>query len=241
MFCLLTIQSISNAQWIRQSSPTPDFLGQIVFTDSLHGWSIGWDNTIIATKNGGNTWFAQTCPTAGSFNSIRFFDSITGYGIGEAGLFSTTNNGGQTWEIKHMFDDGRYFNCFSFITTQHGWIGGYHNHDSVWVTIDGGNTFTTQDPFSTVGCIIHDIFFVDELNGWIVKDCGQIVNTSNGGNNWNYQNSGTNQDLYSVYFIDSMHGWVVGNSGVILYTENGGSTWTNQNSGTTVDLTSVHF
>jgi hypothetical protein len=56
-----------------------------------------------------------------------------------------------------------------------------------------------------------------------VGDFGTILHTSNGGEAWGMQSSGTSNLLWSVYFADPAHGWISGEKGTILATENGGS------------------
>ena len=55
--------------------------------------------------------------------------------------------------------------------------------------------------------------------------CGKILKTTNGGENWISQNSGTSKRLTSVYFTDNQTGWAVGWNGTILKTINGGVTF----------------
>ena len=54
---------------------------------------------------------------------------------------------------------------------------------------------------------------------------GIILKTTNSGENWFSQSSGTRDYLNSVYFTDNQPGWVVGSSGTILHTTNGGVTF----------------
>ena len=61
------------------------------------------------------------------------------------------------------------------------------------------------------------------MNGWVVGDSGIIIHTSDGGNTWEYQESGTIEDLLSVCFVNTYNGWICGDSGVILHTDNGGT------------------
>jgi hypothetical protein len=70
---------------------------------------------------------------------------------------------------------------------------------------------------------------------------GTILKTSNGGNSWLIQSSGTINSLNSVHFTNAQNGWAVGNSGTLLKTSDGGSSWQNQSSGTIYPLYSVHF
>lgn len=64
--------------------------------------------------------------------------------------------------------------------------------------------------------------------GWAVGECGSILKTIDGGDNWEKQESGTANHLVNIFFIDSSIGWVVG-GGIILKTTNGGLTWVEDN------------
>jgi len=66
-----------------------------------------------------------------------------------------------------------------------------------------------------------------------------IVVSPNGGENWEAQESGTEQDLKSITFVNDKVGWAVGNSGVIIHTEDGGSTWSAQRSNTNRSLNKI--
>ena len=97
----------------------------------------------------------------------------------------------------------------------------------------------------------NDIYFVDTDNGWAVGDIGKIVHTTDGGENWSEQTSGTAGNLNSVYFVDADNGWAVGEAdshsnggGLIMYTSNGGSSWDFRDSSACAfdrDLNSVDF
>ncbi len=88
------------------------------------------------------------------------------------------------------------------VYSQNGWVPQFH------------------DP--TVG--LRYIYFINENIGWAVGFHGNIVNTTDGGETWNSQTSGTNDLLYSVYFINPDTGFISG-KGYILKTVNSGSNW----------------
>jgi photosystem II stability/assembly factor-like uncharacterized protein len=77
--------------------------------------------------------------------------------------------------------------------------------------------------------------------GYVVGASGTILKSTDGGNTWVRQTSGTAWEFSSVYFLDDQAGWVVGQQGTILKTSNGGTTWSAQISGTTLWLRSVSF
>lgn len=88
---------------------------------------------------------------------------------------------------------------------------------------------------------IYDIDFVSPSIGWLVGTGGMIVKTTDAGESWFSQSSGTTLELYGVDFIDENTGFAVGQSGLILKTTNGGSTWVTQTSGVTNSLYDVNF
>jgi photosystem II stability/assembly factor-like uncharacterized protein len=81
---------------------------------------------------------------------------------------------------------------------------------------------------------LHDdllsVDFPDESNGFACGRFGTILHTSDGGEAWGPQNSGTDLTLTSVDFVDARTGWAVGNEGTILRTSDGGKEWLPQKS-----------
>jgi len=76
--------------------------------------------------------------------------------------------------------------------------------------------------------------FVDANTGTIVGDAGIILQTTNGGEQWNSQPTVTFNYLYGVSFTDANTGTAVGYEnpdGMILRTTDGGNSWVRQNSG----------
>ncbi len=73
----------------------------------------------------------------------------------------------------------------------------------------------------------NDVFFADNQTGWAVGDNGVIVNTTDGGQNWTTQISGTSEILRAVFFIDANTGWAVGGQvdKAMIKTTDGGANW----------------
>lgn len=72
--------------------------------------------------------------------------------------------------------------------------------------------------------------FADSLYGWVIGEQGVILHTTNGGTNWNMQNSGViNETLQDFHFIDRNTGWVVFYNSLgqtaMLHTTNSGNNW----------------
>ncbi len=86
----------------------------------------------------------------------------------------------------------------------------------------------------------NDVYFVDAKNGWIIGEAGTIIHTSDGGKNWEAQDSGTDVDLNKIQFTDEKNGWIVGNKGYLLHTIDAGRNWRKQVI-TDGRLTGLHF
>jgi photosystem II stability/assembly factor-like uncharacterized protein len=88
--------------------------------------------------------------------------------------------------------------------------------------------WTTQQSGTTSA--LKDVYFVNNMTGWVVGAGGTILKTSDSGVTWTTQTSGTDQDLDVVHFIDENTGWITG-GGVsaqqapLLKTTDGGENW----------------
>ncbi len=81
---------------------------------------------------------------------------------------------------------------------------------------------------------LADVFFVDDQRGWAVGDLGTVWHTTDGGGQWQLQQTPVSCRLRSVCFVDGDNGWAVGgythpfthrSSGIVLRTNSGGQTW----------------
>jgi len=66
---------------------------------------------------------------------------------------------------------------------------------------------------------------VDANTAWVVGASSTILKTTNGGDTWEFQQSGTSGNLTSVSAVDAYTAWVADGTGTILKTANGGATW----------------
>jgi photosystem II stability/assembly factor-like uncharacterized protein len=84
----------------------------------------------------------------------------------------------------------------------------------------------------------RSISFSDSLNGWIggegftgTSTYGSIWHTTDGGDNWNEQNTGIGAWINVVDFVDPMNGWAVGFDRTLIRSTNGGDLWSEQPAG----------
>ncbi len=97
----------------------------------------------------------------------------------------------------------------------------------------GGGPWEWVNP-PVQGSSINAVSFVNSSTGWAVGIGGTILKTTDGGNTWAAQVSGTSFNLEGVKFVDASSGWAVGadtlykTGGIVLHTSDGGTTWTPQ-------------
>jgi photosystem II stability/assembly factor-like uncharacterized protein len=72
---------------------------------------------------------------------------------------------------------------------------------------------------------LHCVVAVDANNIWAFGNYGTIIHTSDGGKNWEKQESGFEGVLPKAQLINLKTGWICGTEGTILYTTNGGKKW----------------
>ncbi len=71
----------------------------------------------------------------------------------------------------------------------------------------------------------YDIEAISKDRAVAVGYGGKILETTDGGNNWQVRQSGVDSALYSVDFVDDQHGFISGQDGLIITTQDGGKTW----------------
>jgi photosystem II stability/assembly factor-like uncharacterized protein len=257
-FFLFLLSSFSFAQWKPQTSGTTENLASIYFTDTLNGWAVGGNGTILNTDDGGENWEEQTIGTDNYLQDVFFADSTHGWIVGSVGpwagmgLLYRTLDGGNNWE--DMGIESFPSNGIFFTDTLNGWSVGFPNINR---TYDGGETWEIQFVLPPDFSTAHSVCFTDSLNGWVSgghsvgstgHTWGYILHTNDGGNTWDYQFYGGGHDgckLHSICFTDSLKGWSAGGGwgyrGIILKTTNGGNNWDTSYFNNSSTLHSINF
>ena len=141
-----------------------------------------------------------------------------------AGLFLllTINFTQAIWDQQHLGTNVLYDIDFPPRNVTTGFACGVNS----WLlkTTDGGDSWepiTHIDPSGNFNAI-H--FPLDELNGYIACDSGNIQRTEDG-TRWEKINTGSYDNLYGIHFPDNNLGYVVGAAGAIKRTDDMGVHW----------------
>lgn len=103
------------------------------------------------------------------------------------------------------------------------------------VSVVNAGEFWTRVP-SPTHLNLKNVFFLNNNTGWISGDSGFIARTTNGGTNWQVQNTQIDNHIYSIFFLNENTGWASAwelfpdssefHGTILLKTVNGGNTWT---------------
>ena len=172
----------SGLNWIDVSAFNYSYFSSS-FSDSLHGWAIGYyydgffttRYRIFKTTNSGITWGGYYNSTTESFYKIQFTDSLTGFLSGSFGTRKTTD-GGLTWQTLFT----TRFNPIVFLNDSIAYGHQYNsNHGLIYKSTNTGQNWTLQ--FDSLNAGAYSILVVDSLNSWFVGPYNSIYKTTNGG------------------------------------------------------------
>lgn len=220
----------------------------IEFVNENMGWAVGGKTdfypfysagVILHTTDGGENWEEQLSLTS-DLSDVDFVDQNSGWAVGRDGIIRHTANGGLNWGTQNSPLDGR-LESVCFIDENNGWVVSSSNWGEIIHTTNGGNTWIEQsNPTSNP---LYDVFFINENKGWAVGLDSTIIQTTDGGENWEkvITNAANGYRFASVFFLDEMRGWVSGIYGSMMLTEDGGNSWQEVESGTNELLNSVFF
>ncbi len=198
-------------------------LGAVKFINKTHGWTSTM-NDVYRTTDGGQTWYNITTWTFDdSLRMIHFVSPTEAYAIGFYGIYHTEDIC-ETWERKYSLGGW----SLSFVSDSEAWAVA----DS-WIAkmVDSETWVEQPTPRSTHGFgaaappYFTDIYFIDQMHGWLVGLETPVAYTPNGGATWYAQDVPDEMDrrMNAVHFVNGTCGWVVGSGGYIMRTTNGNS------------------
>jgi photosystem II stability/assembly factor-like uncharacterized protein len=171
--------------WTEQTQVAGVELYGVDFVDSLRGWTVGDDGTILHTTDRGINWSSQTSNTSVRLRSVDFIDLLNGWATGDDGWAIYTTNGGLVWTRKDL-STSTDLNKIDFVDSLHGWIVG--SNGSIFHTTDLGVNWVSQTSNSYY---LYGVDFADTQVGW-VTGYTDIIKTTDGGQSWfsQYDNLG---------------------------------------------------
>lgn len=174
----------------------------------------------------------QRIPSSSKSNSLLLFTvCCLLFAVCSSSAFSSTG----AWTRQHT-SSLAWLHAVFFLDQDRGWAVG--SRGSLLSTNDGGkswqaNSHPTEDA-------IRDIYFSDQLNGWLVcerniydlqsndEPCAYLMRTSDGGEHWkrvNMRGADVDARLMRAIFSRGGRGWAFGEGGAIFTTHDSGASW----------------
>ena len=256
---------------LHQVDPGQPYAYRIQFYDASEGWisqnpGRQTDYEVGHTTDGGETWQLIDVPGMNGPAGAMHWDADRKHGwvfIQTYKCARATRDqpyGDWEWSVQPTTDMIRdvYFLPGSPV----GYMVGSRGESldwggTIWRSADYGETWEhqlngTEDWGDKAVQALRGVSFIDENTGWAVGANGIILHTTDGGDNWTIQPSGTEEHLGAGWPLKATHevennmlgegdgggggiifvdhkGWVVGESGVILhYSGEPSTTWSYQ-------------
>ncbi len=154
--------------------------------------------------------------------------SYTIYAVGDAVNLVRTTNLGANWSLINFIAPSQIVSTtmYSVAALQNNIaVGGAYGLMNK--TTNNGTNWTSLTTLLGASTIYSIWAQYNEGKIWIPNfNTGQILYSSNGGNNWVVQNSGSLlTTFYDIFMLDANTGYICGNYGVVRRTTNGGVNW----------------
>ncbi len=250
--------------WVAQSSGTTTTLFDIDFYDTNFLIAVGGytdliieRSTILKTTNGGTTWVDKNYSSSvyGLLYGVEILENNLVWTCGQAFMLAKSTDAGETWGItlngsKNNIDNSESvdgmggFRDIFFKDNNIGYAvggelqtNGYPKNRKIIMTSDGGNSwvYKLSEQYERE---LFSVNVTEDYNGLAVGSNGVILRSTDDGNTWKQQLSGSGVaaavNINSICFISEDVGFAVGErnnysgdlpGGAILKTTNGGNVW----------------
>ncbi len=175
-------------------------------------------------------------PVKASVNSLKMIDNSLGIAVADSGYVIATTNGGAKWNIVTRLDTLDLHDVF---VKSNGDIFIVGSGSAIYY----GKNFNDFKVIKINGnYALFNVYFVNDLTGFILGNQGLILKTIDGGKTWRNISAASTQILYQIKFLpDGKNGFIVGKRGTVLKTTDGGDSWSKMQPLSHKYLSSIDF
>jgi len=187
----------------------PDDLYAVTAIGADHLWAAGYFGAIYRTTDGGKSWRKLNGLTDQSIYDISFADEKNGWAVGRRGFVIHTTDGGDTWELQSIArEPPQHLFAVKAINPTTAWAvgdwgGRYYTNDAGKTWQDRSFLLTKDHPsFKYLSddeleafergekiyddIFLNDVYFADDMHGWMAGEYGHTYWTDNGGETWEH-------------------------------------------------------
>jgi hypothetical protein len=212
---------------------------QLIFPTSDTGYLVNtaWlpTSAFAITLDGGKTWSAEHF----LITNNEFLNMIDGKnGIGYRKSSGTTYGS----DINQFIYTPTAINYYRLVYDASGIYNlqtsgiSIPSREFVYITLTNGQSLRLQNPFNYSKYIFGkggdvpskttDLFFINNITGWLCTSDGQIMITKDSSKTWSRQLSMTGTGFSKIYFANANLGWAASYNNSFYKTTDGGSSWT---------------
>jgi photosystem II stability/assembly factor-like uncharacterized protein len=220
---LFTTVLFSQGNWFWQN-PKPQgvtILDVEVISENFMAFGSG---TVLKSENEGLDWSIKANQVDLIFHGSAFLNENIGFAACEDayfesdhGLIMKTTDGGETWTESWNNQDVYPLYGIAFADALHVTAVG---QNVIVTTTNSGLTWTDHFYSGT----LSSINFADANTGTAVSTNGDILRTTNAGQDW-FIIISVNSSLKDVKYVNATTGFISGTGGTILKTTDGGANW----------------
>ncbi len=179
----------------------------------------GVDGMYRTTDAGGSWELAAT----GRFMNVRFLNATTLIANDMTTVLRSTDFG-STWTAVFSDLDGFFTDMVDIDVLGADSIVILGNDLRIWVSDDGGSTFTRTQEFKGYWGGL-EINFLDNQHGYVAGWYGLMYETHDGGHTWNQMSRGMGVSPADLVMTPAGLGFTVGEIGTIMRTDDFGASW----------------
>jgi len=173
--------------------------------------ALGGHGIVLYSDDQGRSWVQATVPLESALVALSFTSPLKGWASGHDGAVIFTGDGGKSW-TKRL--DGR--STAKLILAHYQGELEKHPDDAVLAeAVNHAQRLVEEGPDK----VFLDVWFQDELNGYLVGSFGLILATADGGKNWvPWMDRTDNPDGYHLHSIRGAGSevFIAGEHGLIL-------------------------
>ena len=236
------LKSTDGIHWVQQVVPTRVTLTAVFFLDSLKGWAVGHDATILRTIDGGEHWelVFESPDDEAPLLDIWFRNGQEGIAIGAYGLYLVSDDGGKNWQRSELkiLDDTK-----EEITDDrtNDFIEDYDLHlnriDSnqvgrLYIVAEAGRIFMSRDNGSTWHRLpspyegsLFGLLPLTEDSLLIFGLRGHLFRSDDGGYHWEAIETNTREMLTDAVMTNEGEIYICGLGGALVISRDQGKTF----------------
>lgn len=233
-------------QWLQARVPTQQLLTAVYFVDDRHGWAVGHDALILATRDGGATWTRQydDLEAESPLLDVWFKDVNHGYAVGAYGMLLETRDGGQDWQrIDEALDneDAFHLNAIGAVADSGIFIVG--EMGMMFRSADWGQSWKRLDsPYQ--GSLFGLLATAEPEQLLVYGLRGHIFKSTDSGESWDAVAVHTGNGLLQYglsggSLLSNGDILIVGHSGTLLRSSDGGESFSVSNRADRISLAAV--